>query len=175
MDGIARMRINTLLFLAVGALVCAPAFADKPSWAGGGKDDGYEQGDRHNERHEDRERSGSENAGREHSDMQRHERFSERDRSYIREYYDKRIRSGRCPPGLAKKHNGCMPPGQAKKWKLGQPLPRDVIYYNLPRRVAADIGPPPAGHRYVRVANDILLIAVGTGMVVDAINDLGRQ
>lgn len=22
---------------------------------------------------------------------------------------------GGCPPGLAKKHNGCMPPGQAKK------------------------------------------------------------
>ena len=25
-----------------------------------------------------------------------------------------------CPPGLAKKHNGCMPPGQAKKWARGQ-------------------------------------------------------
>jgi Ni/Co efflux regulator RcnB len=35
------------------------------------------------------------------------------------------------------------------------------------------IGPPPAGHRYVRVAGDILLIAIGTGMVVDAIQDLG--
>src|SRR6185437_9895583 len=25
-----------------------------------------------------------------------------------------------CPPGLAKKHNGCMPPGQAKKLYRGQ-------------------------------------------------------
>ena len=25
-----------------------------------------------------------------------------------------------CPPGLAKKHNGCMPPGQAKKFNRGQ-------------------------------------------------------
>lgn len=25
-----------------------------------------------------------------------------------------------CPPGLAKKHNGCMPPGQAKKYYRGQ-------------------------------------------------------
>jgi Ni/Co efflux regulator RcnB len=33
---------------------------------------------------------------------------------------------------------------------------------------------PPSGYRYVRVASDILLIAAGTGMVVDAIQDLGR-
>jgi len=34
--------------------------------------------------------------------------------------------------------------------------------------------PVPAGHKYVRVAADILLIAVGTSMVVDAMTDLGR-
>ena len=27
---------------------------------------------------------------------------------------------GGCPPGLAKKNNGCMPPGQAKKLNVGQ-------------------------------------------------------
>jgi hypothetical protein len=27
---------------------------------------------------------------------------------------------GGCPPGLAKKHNGCMPPGQARKLHRGQ-------------------------------------------------------
>ena len=28
---------------------------------------------------------------------------------------------GGCPPGLARKHNGCMPPGQAKKmFRVGQ-------------------------------------------------------
>ena len=31
---------------------------------------------------------------------------------------------GGCPPGLAKKHNGCLPPGQAKKlYNVGQRLP----------------------------------------------------
>lgn len=29
---------------------------------------------------------------------------------------------GGCPPGLAKKLNGCMPPGQAKKFLRGQHL-----------------------------------------------------
>ncbi len=36
------------------------------------------------------------------------------------------------------------------------------------------IGLPPAGYKYVRVANDILLIAIGTSIVVDAIEDLMR-
>ena len=30
------------------------------------------------------------------------------------------INEGGCPPGLAKKHNGCMPPGQARKLNRGQ-------------------------------------------------------
>ena len=38
--------------------------------------------------------------------------------------------AGGCPPGLAKKHNGCMPPGQAKKlYRTGQRFPRN--YGNL--------------------------------------------
>ena len=36
------------------------------------------------------------------------------------------------------------------------------------------LGGPPSGYRYVRVASDILLIAIGTGMVVDAMEDLVR-
>ena len=67
-----------------------------------------------------------------------------------------------------------MPPGQARKWQLGRPLAREVIHYEVPQPLLVQIGPAPAGHRYVRVASDILLIAIGTGMVVDAIQDLGR-
>ena len=92
----------------------------------------------------------------------------------MREYYAGQFRGGRCPPGLAKKHNGCLPPGQAKKWQVGKPLPREVIFYDLPQPLVVQIGVPPRGYRYVRVATDILLIAIGTGMVIDAINDLGR-
>ncbi|MEE4607686.1 MAG: RcnB family protein [Desulfobacteraceae bacterium] len=103
---------------------------------------------------------------------QRH--FGNVDRSPIDRYYADQFRRGKCPPGLAKKGNGCMPPGQAKKWRLHRPLPRDVIFYDLPRDILVHLGTPPSGHRFVRVAGDILLIAVGTGMVVDAIEDLGR-
>ena len=66
-----------------------------------------------------------------------------------------------------------MPPGQAKKrWRYGHPLPRDVVYYDLPRPLVLELPAPPDDYRYVRVASDILLIAIGTGMVVDAIQDL---
>ena len=89
--------------------------------------------------------------------------------------YGRQIRAGHCPPGLAKKGLDCQPPGQARKaYALGQPLPPKVTFYELPPQVAVHLGAPPAGHRFVRVAADILLIAVGTGMVIDAIEDLGR-
>jgi len=72
-------------------------------------------------------------------------------------------------------NNGCLPPGQAKKSHVGPRLPRDIVYYELPRAVIVQLPPPSAGRRYVRVASDILVIAVGTGLVIDAIPDLGRM
>ena len=96
------------------------------------------------------------------------------DRGMIRDHYDHEFERGRCPPGLAKKHNGCVPPGQAKRWSRGYPLPRDVIFYELPYNLRGQLHPPP-GARYVRVDNDILLLAIGTGMVLDALEGLGRN
>ena len=100
--------------------------------------------------------------------------FADTHRAHIREYYGDSHRRGHCPPGLAKRNNGCMPYGQAKKWQMGRPLPREVIYYEVPQPLVVQLGIPPAGYRYVRVAADILLIALGTGIVYDAIQDLGR-
>jgi len=73
---------------------------------------------------------------------------------------------------LAKK--GCISPGQEKKWRRGYPLARDVIFHDLSHKMVRQLGRPPAGHRYVRVAQDILLIAIGTGLVVDADYDLNN-
>lgn len=99
--------------------------------------------------------------------------FSGGQRDYLQRYYAEQFRLGNCPPGLAKKNNGCQPPGQAKKWRVGYPLPGDVRYYDLPSAVLGQMGRVPDGYRYVRVANDILMLAVGTGLVVDAISNLG--
>ncbi|WP_235001417.1 RcnB family protein [Nitrosovibrio sp. Nv4] len=58
---------------------------------------------------------------------------------------------------------------------MGYPLPRDIIFYDLPPHLMGRLGGPGPGYRYVRVAADILLIAVGTGMVIDAIEDLNSM
>lgn len=101
-------------------------------------------------------------------------RFDDGARNAIFEYYGAQARAGKCPPGLAKKQNGCQPPGQAKKWKLGQPLPPDLRYGSLPPELLRRLPPPPPRHRYVQIAGDILMIAVGTSMVVDAVEDILR-
>ena len=104
-----------------------------------------------------------------------HYYFDDRHRAIAHNYYAPRFQGGHCPPGLAKKYNGCMPPGQAKRWRTGYPLPREVIFYDLPRVLLQQLGYPGSGYRYVRVGVDILLIAVGTGMVIDAIQDLNAM
>ena len=99
---------------------------------------------------------------------------TERDRSAIYGYYRPLYAAGNCPPGLAKKNNGCLPPGQAKKlWAIGQPLPAGVAFYPLPGALLGQLTPAPAGYQYVRVANDVLMMAIGTQLIVSAISDLG--
>lgn len=164
-----------MALVIAGVLAASPVMADNSDKGGkgnkGGKNERVDRRDDQRSERGDDDRSRRDTPGR--SDGKRGH-FEDRQHAIVRDYYVEQFRGARCPPGLAKKQNGCMPPGQAKKWQLGRPLARDVIYYEVPQPLVVQIGLPPAGHRYVRVAGDILLIALGTGMVVDAIQDLGR-
>jgi len=149
------------LFCGVACLMLSgAALANKPEWAGKGKN-------KHGEESHAQEQSGA-------VEIRVGSYFGDDQRRVAQDYYGAQQAKGKCPPGLAKKNNGCQPPGQAKKWSRGQALPRDVVFYPLPRDISVRIGLPPAGYKYVRVANDILLIAIGTSIVVDAIEDLMR-
>ena len=162
--------------LVAGILAMAPALAGQPPWAGGGKGDNDERKGKSAHKKSDKGDSDKgPSRGAATSTVKRGEHFGDQQRVIVRNYYHEQFRAGRCPPGLAKKRNGCMPPGQAKKWTIGRPLPRDVIFYEVPQELIVQIGAPPPGYRYVRVATDILLIAIGTAMIVDAIQDLGRM
>lgn len=167
MQRIRKQTIHTLTLAFAAMLASGTALADKPDWVGGDKSGKHEQKRDDHQGRDDRRDDRGEGDRRPH--------FGDREREIGHEYFAEQFRKGRCPPGLAKKHNGCMPPGQARKWTMGRPLPRDVIFYDLPHSVLIQLSPPPARHRYVRVASDILLIAIGTGMVVDAIEDLGNM
>ena len=168
-------RFSPALVLVAAALWAATAaVAQAPDWQ---RDRNYEK-KRESRQEAERERD---EARRDYGDRRRRAAiepggyFRDEHRVVIRDYYGREYGSGkRCPPGLAKKNNGCQPPGQAKKWAVGRVLPRDVIYYPVAPAVLVQLGPPPAGHQFVRVASDILLIAIGTGLVIDAIEDLGR-
>lgn len=165
-----------LVSIVTGILAASPALAEKPS-RGGGDQDGYHPPNSMQERHDGNrndDRRDSRNDNR--RDDRGHQQFNDRHRVSIQDYYADEYRRGHCPPGLAKRHNGCVPRGQqARRWALGRQLPRDVVFYDLPPRVLVQLGPPPPRHRYVRVAQDILLLATGTGMVVDAIDNLNWE
>jgi len=53
-------------------------------------------------------------------------------------------------------------------WRVGRPLPRTVVYHTAPAQYVRYLPAAPHGHRYVRIGNDIVLIAIGTRVVVDA-------
>lgn len=140
--------------LLVAAVCYSPAaFADK-----GGKGHGHGHG-KHDDRDDDR------NHGHNSDRVYIHDN----DRIIIKKYVVNDYRS-HCPPGLAKKHNGCLPPGQAKKlYIIGQPLPEYVEWEPVPQPLLIQLQPVPAGYQYVQVDKDILLISAASHHVIDAI------
>jgi hypothetical protein len=99
--------------------------------------------------------------------------FAARERDAVSAYFVETRGRGNCPPGLAKKHNGCLPPGQVKKrYSVGQRLPETIIYEEPPRELIVRIGPPPSGYRYVVLDGDLVKLTLGTLLVVDSIEGL---
>ena len=99
--------------------------------------------------------------------------FSSHEREAAQSYFVEKYGRGKCPPGLAKKHNGCLPPGQEKKrYVVGRPLPPTVVVVEVPPELVVRIGVPPPGYRYGIIDGDLVKLAVGTALVVDAIQGL---
>ncbi|KJS32492.1 MAG: hypothetical protein VR64_06085 [Desulfatitalea sp. BRH_c12] len=187
------LRAGLVTFMVVGLFIAGPAQAKKPDWEDSGKNnrqhfDGHEHqkerrddpkhrvyDNRKGQRDDhDRSKKKHKSAGHGNNYDKRRVYFNEHHHVTINNYYGERFRSGKCPPGLVKKNRECVPP-RARGWSYGRPLPREVIFYDLPPHIVTHLGPPPSGHRFVRVAQDILMIAVGTGMVVDGIENIGME
>lgn len=76
-----------------------------------------------------------------------------------------------CPPGLAKKTPPCVPPGQAKTWRLGERYdgpwePLRWWRHDLPR--------PGPGETWVQVADDVIVrVSDDTRAIIDIIRLAG--
>ncbi|MGK0170215.1 MAG: Ni/Co efflux regulator RcnB [Gammaproteobacteria bacterium] len=166
----AVVRASTLTLATVLALGFAgtPATAAKLSEAG--KDE--------KEYAKFHKRHGKEKAAKkpkEKSEKFRHgKHFRDQDEDVVRRYYRGNSHRGKdCPPGLAKKNNGCMAPGQMKKqWTTGEPLPHDVEHHALARDLVSRLLLPPKGQRYARILSDVLLVDANTDVVIDATVDI---
>ena len=167
----------------ISALTIASLFLVGPAFAKGDKDDEDGNGrgkhfQKQEEKAEKRERKDDEKyekkAGkREVIVIQQGGYFNDQQRSYVREYYTQNYGNGkRCPPGLAKKNNGCLPPGQARNWVVGQPVPRGAIIYTVPQPVIRQLPPAPYGYRYVLLGGDVVLVQQQNNLIVDIIQGL---
>lgn len=74
-----------------------------------------------------------------------------------------------CPPGLAKKRNGCLPPGQARKlFGVGQRIPTGYRHYSdfddIPLAYRDRFG-IPTGQRYIYRDNVVYVVDPRTRLV----------
>jgi hypothetical protein len=151
--------MRPIIVVALALAVALPTSVLAKGGKGKGKKD---DGDKHDTHSEARS-----------ADVQVSIHFGSHERDLVREYYVEKHGRGNCPPGLAKKNNGCLPPGQAKKrYTVGKALPSTVVVHELPSDISVRIGPAPRGYRYGIVDGDIVKLAIGTALVVDAIDGL---
>ena len=101
---------------------------------------------------------------------------SQRDRDAAFAYYRDEVAAGRCPAPLVRRDKVCGAPAAlpARAWKLDQPLPDGLKADAPPPGLIAKLSPSPAGHQYMRVDTDIIIIGVGTRNVAALVVDLSR-
>jgi hypothetical protein len=100
----------------------------------------------------------------------------QRDRDAAFAYYRDEIAAGRCPAPLVRRDKACGAPAAmpTKPWRLDQPLPDSLKADAPPPGLIAKLSPSPAGHQYMRVDTDILIIGIGTRTVAALVVDLSR-
>jgi len=100
--------------------------------------------------------------------------ITDRDRDTVRTYYHREFAAGSCPPGLAKKNNGCLPPGQANRaWAVGQSPPPEFVQ-PMPHELWSQLTPPPAGYQYARVDDNIVLMSTATRTIAGMLGNIGN-
>lgn len=184
MTNLSNPLWRSFAIVLAGIFAAAPVLADRGDKQDKHAEKRLEKADKHAGKHAQKAEKHAAKAAekeRKHAAKRdKHERedvriggyFNDEHREHARRYYAQNYGDGRCPPGLAKKNNGCLPPGQAKKWAVGQPIPQGVVVYPVPQPVIVQLPPPPYGYRYARIGNDIVLVQSHSNLIVDIIQGL---
>src|SRR5258708_2967135 len=88
-------------------------------------------------------------------------RFAPEERERAKAYFVQTQGRGHCPAGPAK-----------KRYAMGHRLAETVGVGPLPAGLRVRMGEPPLGYRYVIVDGDLVKLAIGTSIVVDAVEGL---
>ena len=167
-----KNALSIVAFAIASLLMAGSAIAKKDG------DDNEKGGNKHGQKHEDKREKREDKAEKKAEKRQREEikqgaYFNDQQRTFAREYYTTTYKDGkRCPPGLAKKNNGCLPPGQVRNLAVGQPVPTNVTVYSVAQPVIRMLPPAPVGYRYARIGGDIVLVQQQNNIIVDIIQGL---
>ena len=169
-----RSNARHLLALAIASMFLAGSAVAKDNDNGEGHGHG-----KHEEKQEQKaqkkadkqwEKQRKQDSKHERQEVKQGAYFDDQHRVYVHQYYGQHYGNKHgCPPGLAKKNNGCMPPGQARNWAVGQTIPRGVTVYSVPQPVIVQLPPAPYGYRYARIGNDIVLVQQQNNLIIDII------
>ncbi len=166
----------SIVALAIASLLMAGsaiAKKDGDDNEKGGNKHGQKQEDKREKRQDKAEKREDKAEKRQREDIKQGAYFNDQQRTFARQYYTTTYKDGkRCPPGLAKKNNGCLPPGQVRNWTVGQPVPTNVTVYSVAQPVIRMLPPAPVGYRYARLGNDIVLVQQQNNIIVDIIQGL---
>ena len=175
----SKNSLSIVAFAIASLLMAGSAIAKKDG------DDHEKGGTKHGQKHDDKREKRADKAEkredkvekkaekRQREDIKQGAYFNDQQRTFARQYYTTTYSDGkRCPPGLAKKNNGCLPPGQVRNLTVGQPVPTNVTVYSVAQPVIRMLPPAPVGYRYARIGGDIVLVQQQNNIIVDIIQGL---
>jgi hypothetical protein len=97
-----------------------------------------------------------------------------RTRPVVKAKSGQRYGANACPPGLAAKRNGCLPPGQARKlFNVGQRVPSGYDFYTRYQDIPAayrDQYGLTDGYRYIQRDQSIYMVDPRTSLVTRIID-----